>query len=233
MSIAEKLTTIAENIQGVFDAGKQAEYDAFWDGYQKSGDRLSYTLAFTGEGWRVNTFKPKYDMTNISNANGMFRQSDIAEDLVAILQDLGVSIDFSHSTDVTCLFYISKFTRVGEISCVSAGNLNCTFMAMFNLVTIDKLILKQDGSNDFTSTFDGNSKLENLTIEGTIGKNGFNVQWSPLLTHDSLMSIVNALQDKTADTSGTSWVVTLGATNIAKLTDEEKAIATEKGWTLA
>jgi hypothetical protein len=27
--------------------------------------------------------------------------------------------------------------------------------------------------------------------------------------------------------------VTMGSTNLAKLTDEEKAIATNKGWTLA
>ena len=48
------------------------------------------------------------------------------------------------------------------------------------------------------------------------------------LTHDSLMSIINNLATVT-----TTQTLTLGSTNLAKLTDTEKAIATNKGWTLA
>jgi hypothetical protein len=43
------------------------------------------------------------------------------------------------------------------------------------------------------------------------------------------MSIINALQKKTSGT----WTVTLGTTNLNKLDTNEKAIATDKGWTLA
>ena len=42
------------------------------------------------------------------------------------------------------------------------------------------------------------------------------------------MVVINGLQTVT-----TSQVLTLGATNLAKLSDEEKAIATSKGWTIA
>ena len=48
------------------------------------------------------------------------------------------------------------------------------------------------------------------------------------LTHDSLMSIINNLATVT-----TTQTLTLGSTNLAKLSSEEKAIATNKGWTLA
>ena len=48
------------------------------------------------------------------------------------------------------------------------------------------------------------------------------------LTHDSLMVIINGLQTVT-----TTQKLTLGSTNLAKLTDEEKKVATDKGWTLA
>lgn len=75
--------------------------------------------------------------------------------------------------------------------------------------------------------------LENLTVGGTINSNNFDVHWSTKLSHDSLMSIINALADKSQDTSGTKWVCTLGTANLEKLTNEEIAIATEKGWTLA
>ena len=42
------------------------------------------------------------------------------------------------------------------------------------------------------------------------------------------MVVINGLQTVT-----TTQKLTLGATNLAKLTDGEKKIATDKGWTLA
>ena len=48
------------------------------------------------------------------------------------------------------------------------------------------------------------------------------------LTHDSIMVVINGLQTVTS-----KQTLTLGSTNLAKLTDAEKQIATDKGWTLA
>jgi hypothetical protein len=109
-----------------------------------------------------------------------------------------------------------------------ATNAQQTFYNCKQLVSIEKMILSNAAS--FQNTFAYCTELQNLTIEGVIGKTGFNVSNSTKLTHDSLMSIINALETKTSGTTGT---VTLGATNLAKLTDAEKAIATQKGWTLA
>jgi hypothetical protein len=50
-----------------------------------------------------------------------------------------------------------------------------------------------------------------------------------LLTHQSLLNILNSLVPQ----EGATKTLTLGSDNLAKLTDEEKAIATDKGWTLA
>ncbi len=52
--------------------------------------------------------------------------------------------------------------------------------------------------------------------------------FSPLLTVDSLMVIINGLQTVTK-----AQTLTLGETNLAKLTEEQKAVAINKGWTLA
>ena len=53
------------------------------------------------------------------------------------------------------------------------------------------------------------------------------------LDHSSLLLIINGLYDYvSAGISGTRYIK-LGATNLAKLSDEEKAIATNKGWTIA
>lgn len=51
---------------------------------------------------------------------------------------------------------------------------------------------------------------------------------STMLSHDSLIRVINNL-----DTVTTATTLTLGTINLAKLTDDEKAVATGKGWTLA
>ena len=51
MSIAEKLNAVAENEKKVYDAGKQAEYNDFWDVYQQNGKRTNYNQAFGNLGW--------------------------------------------------------------------------------------------------------------------------------------------------------------------------------------
>lgn len=74
--------------------------------------------------------------------------------------------------------------------------------------------------------------LKNITVQGTFKKN--NGTWSlnqcEYLTHDSLMSFVYALEDLSE--TGETGTMTFGATNLAKLTEAEIAIATGKGWTI-
>jgi hypothetical protein len=53
---------------------------------------------------------------------------------------------------------------------------------------------------------------------------------SVLLQKEAILGILYNLKDLTSSSAKT---LTLGATNLAKLTDEEKAIATNKNWTLA
>ena len=57
-----------------------------------------------------------------------------------------------------------------------------------------------------------------------------NLSVSNNLTVDSIVMMFGNLKDLTDETAKT---LTLGATNLAKLTDEQKAIATNKNWTLA
>lgn len=56
---------------------------------------------------------------------------------------------------------------------------------------------------------------------------GFSLEHSPKLTRNSLLNIINGLVSVT-----TPQTLALGSTNLAKLTDDEKKIATGKGWTL-
>ena len=81
--------------------------------------------------------------------------------------------------------------------------------------------------------FDSCSALTNLTVTGTITVNATNalkLSDSSKLTVESLLNVLNALKD---NTGGTTYNIQLGSTNLKKLTDEQKAIATNKNYTLS
>ena len=130
------------------------------------------------------------------------------------------------------MFMSSKIETIPAIEFDSRATYSDIFKNATLLKTIEKLTFSDIIGATFNRVFQSCTSLENLTIGGEIAQNGFDVSWSTKLTHDSLMSIINALADKSEDTSGTIWTVTLGETNIAKLTDEEINIATQKGWVL-
>ena len=232
MTEQEKLTTIAENMPKVFENGKRdgrrEEYDAFWDSYQENGNRVRYQQGFSGNGWNNNTFRPKYNLV-AKQAYMMFRDCLIVGDLTKILEDLGISLSFSGCTNLQYAFYNCKFTKTGLVDFTAVTS---TAMSAFEYSSdLETVEIKVNENTVFNQMFTNCTALINLVIHGTIGQNGFNVSWSTLLSHDSLMSIINALQDKSGTTG--SWVCTLGTVNLDKLSDAEKAIATQKGWSLA
>jgi hypothetical protein len=194
MSIAEKLVTIAENEQKVYEAGQQAEYDRFWDNYQRNGNRKNYRYAFYGQGWTLETFKPKYDLIVTDNGEFMFANSHIKCDLVELLEDLGVTLDLSKATSISQCLRGTYFTRFGELNFSNKKSLNYVLDQNPYLETIDKLIISDDGTTTFVSTFASDWELKNITFEGVIGQD-IDFKNCSKLTHDSLMSIINALKD--------------------------------------
>lgn len=219
MSIAEKLTTIAENEQRVFEAGRQAEYDRFWKGYQENGNRRNYMYAFTRRGWTNETYKPKYPVIATGNAEQMYRECR--------MKSLS-GVDTSGATSVYVAFYNTLLQTIDKLDFSKATNTQSAFAHSVNLHTIGELV-SSETTVWHTTTFDNCVALENLNITGTIATN-FTCAISPL-THDSLMSIINALKDFSAE--GGTHTCKFGSINLKKLSDTEKAIATEKGWTLA
>ena len=211
------------------EEGRNTEESDFWDAYQNNGDRVDYNGAFAGNGWNGATFRPKYDIKPLSMSR-MFFSSGITN-LKALLEDVGVTLDTSSCGGGANIFEGSTITHIGVIDMTKMPNINYFFYQATALVSIDKVILKADGSQTFASTtsFGGCANLTHMPIEGVIGQNNFNVQWSDLDT-ESLISILNALQDKTSNTSGTEWKIKIGETNLAKLTEDNLKIAYDKGW---
>ena len=145
------------------------------------------------------------------------------------------NIDFSNVTNVEQMFqFCSSLTYVQNLNTSNVINFQYMFSNCTNIVTIMGINLTSAVS-DLSSTsyssplyriFYSCYLLENITFYGSINAS-LDLSNSDNLTHDSIMSAINALGETT-----TTKTLTLGTTNLSKLTDVEKTIATAKGWTL-
>lgn len=214
--------------------GKQAEYDRFWDIYQENGTKGNYRCAFCGYGWTEENFYPKYNIGGDSNAGyqtfNFFNQNSAYHkkiDLAQRLKDCGVTYDSSKSIYMENTFYYANISRTPEVSTISCANLQTTFGGPY-IETVDKLILRDDGSQTFPNTFLNATALKNITIEGIIGNN-IDFHYSPL-TVESMKNIITCLKDYSG-TTGTH-TVTFKADRETMLSDDDKSLATDKGWTL-
>lgn len=206
--------------------GAKSEYDNFWDNYQGNGQRTVWKNAFYGDYWNDKTFKPKHNI-NVVNGNYMFSESDIT-DLVAILEDCNVTMSFRYCNNYNYIAQASRITRLPNIDMNNtARNVGSAFSSAGLLTSLSFSNVHEN--TEWNRTFEGCSSLTDLTFGGVIGKN-ISLQWSNKLTHDSLMSLINALKDYSGTT--TNPTVTIGTTNLAKLTEEEIAIAENKGWSI-
>ena len=224
MSTADKLTQIAENVPKVFAAGEKAEYDRFWDALQSDPNS-----AFMH--WPDEAFYPKNPIVP-TTMQRMFLESNIVN-LRQRLIDCGVYLDTSNVKDFSYTFYTCYYLK--ELPVIDISKINNStglFGYCSSLKTIEKLILYSNHSLHNTC-FVGVKNIENIVFEGRYPGSSINLQECTKLTHDSLMSLINVLEDFSTDTSGKVRTVTIGATNRAKLTAEEIAIAENKGWTVA
>ena len=104
---------------------------------------------------------------------------------------------------------------------------------MFSMETIGKVFALEN--------FEGLKDLGKAYTEKRSGYDNYDLNLSdcPNLTHESLINIINNLYDLNltygVNNGGTlySQKLVLGSTNIAKLTSEEIAVATNKGWTVS
>lgn len=150
---------------------------------------------------------------NIASANQMFRDCETITELNLL------NFDTTNTTTMAQMFY----------NCKNLITINCNF--------------------DFSSCksirdmFSMCNNLKNIGTLKNIGKAypttassqqdyKLNLSYATKLTHDSLMNVINGLYD-IASAGISSQQLVLGPTNLAKLTEEEIAIATNKGWAVS
>lgn len=142
------------------------------------------------------------------------------------------SLDTSNATEMTSMFAnCISLTTVPKLNTLKNENFSNTFNGCKSLITIEELDFSSiSDSGNLYNIFYKCSKLENLTILN-LNVSNLDLTSCTALTHDSLVNgILNNLKDLTGESAKT---IKLGTTNLAKLTDEEKLIATNKNWTLA
>ncbi len=186
MSVNEKMTAIADAIRDktkgtdaltlddmvteipkVYDAGKKAEYDAFWDPLQNEGAPTRYYWRFAYPNWNDDNYDPKYDIVGADASNALgntFYTSGITDTKVAI-----------------------DATRVPT-------GLDATFYWARKMQRIRKLIITENTT--FKNAFTDCSALISIDeIEGTIGQN-ISFKDSTKLNKASIESVINALSEK-------------------------------------
>lgn len=170
---------------------------------------------------------PNFDLSNVTNAYKAFYNSNISQ-----LPNLNLSKVTDMEGFAGSCYYL---TNVGNLDTSLCKQFKNAFNFCDDLTTIQGINLSSAVSTEASSSYNSplynifyyDSKLQNITFYGSINAS-LDLSSSTVLTHDTLMSAINAL----GQTSITK-TLTLGQSNLDKLTDDEKAIATSKGWTLS
>lgn len=242
MTTAERLTMTSENVPKVFEAGKKAEYDAFWDAFQLNGTRTRYDYGFYTEAWSDEIFFPKYDI-NVVIPTGVhsytFANNNIT-DLAGRLKECGVKLNTSDNARFSYMFYSARLlTHIPEIDMRKATYVVSMFQTANALHTIDKLIFADDGI-EVDMTFLNCYALENIVIEGKIAAK-FDIHWSSRLSRASIESVVTALSSETSglslilsgDAVASAFETSAGAKDGITSADWTALVATKNNWTIS
>lgn len=143
---------------------------------------------------------------------------------------------------------MNNLLSIGEIDTSNVTNMYGMFRECENLITIPALNAEKvtdiDGVLSYTNSLTNLGGFINLGMAYDTSKDAnygnytlqlgrlYGESYSKNLTHESLMNVINNLYDiKTKGCNAQKLI--LGTTNLKKLTSEEIAIATEKGWTVS
>ena len=244
MSIAEKLTTIAQNEQRVYEAGSRSEYDRFWDSFQNYGNRTDYSWAFR----HVSDYcaQPKYKVQNLasnSKVGCMFQLSKITK-LESKYFDLSsiTSITDEQSQQMYAVFNnCSELVEIEDIG-IPAMDYSATWYYCPKLETI--AVVRCASGKKFDSTykpFYGCTALKNVTFFGLLDTDGLTLQYSPDLTKASIESVIGVLSTSTSGLKVTlskaavnkAFETSSGANNGVNSSEWKSLIATKSNWTIS
>ncbi len=217
--------------------GKKSQYDEHWDNFQNYGTRTYY-----GDAFRNTTFehiRPKYKITPTEQGSGIriFYDCDNLKKVEAKYFDLSQIPIGRYASEGLYYTFTScaVLEEIEDIGLSPSYSYTGTFNYCTKLKTIAKITVDENTRFDSTTTFGNCSALENLTIAGTIGQNGFDIHWSTKLSKASITSIINALSTTTSGLTVTlSKTAVNNAFNGGSTGDEWlNLVATKNNWTIS
>ena len=200
-TVKEETVKLQKNIDRTFEAGKTAEWNAFWDIMQDNGNRVSNQNMYAGRGWTDITFKPKHDVRVVGSGERLFSTSGIC-DLKGILEREKKTLDTSGATTLYFAFYLASVAYCPTIDCSGITNTNGMQYLLNNcslLVEVEKIILPDPAkiSGGYSAMLQNCKALEKITFEGVINQKSFNMSGSPNLDLTSAKNILTCLADLT------------------------------------
>lgn len=155
MSIAEKLTTVAENLPKVYEAGKKSEYDRFWDTLQQNGNLRFYNYLFAYGRYSDEIYNPKYPII-LTNAVGVYINCNTINDTKVPINAEG---SYLNQTFSGALIKVIRELIVNENTTYNITFANCTELQELNITGII-------GKNGFNVQY--SAKLSKDSITGII-----------------------------------------------------------------
>ena len=182
---------------------------------------------------------PSINMDKVTNTSDMFGGCTKLKEIP--------HINIKNVTNISGMFSGSGLITAKGLNTSKAQYINNLFASCENLEEIDSL--ECNNVTNIQNIIYNCSKLVNLGGFINLGKKytqkttnyihyKLDLSYCTELTHDSLMNVINNLYDLnlTYNVAGGRKLYTqslaLGRTNLAKLTEEEIAIATSKGWNI-
>ena len=203
------------------------------------------SMGFMFEGCSSLTSIPLLDTTNVTNMSNMFYDCKLLTTIPLLNTSKVINmsnmfygctsltsiplLDTSNVTDMRNMFYnCTSLTSIPQLNTSNVTTMYQMFNSCSSLTSIP--LLDTSYVNDMNYFF-GWSNIDTLTDLGgfknlSISITSYFLDVCPNLTVESLMNVINNL----ATVSGKT--LSFGSTNLNKLTAEQIAIATAKGWTL-
>lgn len=133
-------------------------------------------------------------------------------------------IDTSKATDMSRMFY--KCHTLKELPLLDTSNVTDISFMFIQCNSLTEIpALNVSNVTKIGNILFGSKNIKSILMYGM--KVNFNIS-SSTFSREALVTILNNLS-----TVETTQTLSMGSTNLAQLTDEDKAIATAKGWTLA
>ena len=147
---------------------------------------------------------------------------------------------FYTCTSLTDITFSNSITSIGNYafhSCTSLTDITIPSSvtsignsAFYNCTNLTNITIPNSVTSIGSSAFANCRNIQNLTLGDGFNADKLNLSASTFYSRETIVSWLNALADRTGQIA---YKLTIGATNLAKLTKEDILIATNKNWTLA